>query len=65
MNNMLLQVKGLLGLKIVHKCGLRNFLGIWIDIVRNIASVRLADALLGSACIIFLMSLRVRQKGSS
>ena len=53
------QVKGLLGLEYGEESAIPGIAGDWIDVFTYIDTIRYQDTILGCACIVVLLAMRV------
>ena len=53
------QVKSIFGLEIIEHSHIEGITGTWIDIIKNIGTIRTSDTILGISCIVILLCLRV------
>ena len=53
------QIKSLLGLLITERSHVLGIAGTWWDVINNLHTIRVADTVLGTTCIIILLILRV------
>ena len=53
------QVKSIFGLEIIEHSHIEGITGTWIDIFKNIGTIRTSDTILGLSCIVILLCLRV------